>query len=105
MDKKTNDLRTYWRNLEEQHHSQKRMNWDSNMRGKSCTKVWRRKPECEQAKSNDSVHSRYFSVAEHLKEEDRANNTCSEHHSVEIIRKETETPDLLTEEELHEWAL
>ena len=81
------------------------MNWNSNMKGKSCTKVWRRKRECEQAKSNDSVQSRYFSATEHLKEEDRENKICSEHGSVEVTWKETENPDLLTEDELHEWAL
>ena len=98
-------MKTHWRNSEEQRYSQKRMNWNSNMKGKSCTTVWRRKPECEQAKSNDSEQRRYFSATEHLKEEDRANNSCSKHHSVEITRKETGKSDLLTEDELHEWAL
>ena len=102
---RTNEMKTHWRNSEEQHYSQKRMNLNSNIKGKSFTRTWRRKPECEQKKSDDTVQSRYFSTAEDLKEEERTNTTYSEHDSTKIIRKETGKLDLLIEDELHEWAL
>ncbi len=74
-------MKTHWRNSEEQHYSQKRMNLNNNIMGKSFTRMWRRKPECEQMKSDDRVQSRYFSAAKHLKEEEGANKIYSEHGS------------------------
>ncbi len=75
------------------------------MNGKPCTFVWRRKPENGQAISYDYDQSKYFTAADHPKEEDRMKNTRSGHHSMENMKEGTKTPDLPIEEELLEWAL
>ncbi len=47
--------------------------------------MWRRKPkgqeDCEQTGSDDLEQRKYFSMTEHLQEEDIANKGYSEHDS------------------------